>query len=49
MLLRGPRVRTTEFQMPEIARSWGWIVAAGILAILFVALLGPGFKWPAIK
>lgn len=49
LLLRGPRVRSTEFQMPEITRSWGWILAAGVLAILFIAVLGPGFKWPAIK
>jgi hypothetical protein len=47
MLLRGPRVRSTEFQMPEITRSWGWIVVAGILAVLFIAVLGPGFDWSA--
>lgn len=47
MLLRGPRVRSTELQMPEITRSWGWIVAAGVVAVLFIAVLGPGLKWPA--
>ena len=47
LLLRGPRVRSCEFQMPEIRRSWGWIVVAGILAVCFIAVLGPGFKWPA--
>jgi hypothetical protein len=47
LLLRGSRVRSTEFQMPEITRSWGWIVAAGALAVLSIAVLGPGFKWHA--
>lgn len=26
----------------EIARSWPWLVAAGLVAALFVGLLGPG-------
>ncbi len=49
LLLRGPRVRSTEFQMQGIARSWGWIVLAAILAVFFIAVLGPGFKWAAHK
>jgi|HubBroStandDraft_4_1064222.scaffolds.fasta_scaffold29549_2 hypothetical protein len=49
MLLRGPRVRSTEFQMPPITRSRGWIIAAGVLAILFIAVLGPGLRWSATK
>lgn len=49
LLLRGPRVRSMEFQMPEITRSWGWIVAAGVLVVFFIAVLGPGFNWAAIK
>jgi hypothetical protein len=48
-LLRGPRVRSTEFQMPPITRSWGWIAAAGVLAIFFIAVLGPGLRWSATK
>jgi hypothetical protein len=47
LLLRGPRVRSTELQMPAITRSWGWIIAAGILVVVFVAVMGPGFKWGA--
>jgi hypothetical protein len=47
MLLRGPGVRSSEFQMPAITRSWGWIIAAGVLALGFIAVLGPGIKWPA--
>ncbi len=49
ILLRGPRVRSTEFQMPPITRSWGWIIVAGVLAILFIAVLGPGLRWSATK
>jgi hypothetical protein len=43
-LLHGPRIPSTELQMPEIERSWGWIIAALVLAILFIAGLGPGVK-----
>ncbi|MGC1998760.1 MAG: hypothetical protein WA658_02825, partial [Candidatus Acidiferrales bacterium] len=49
LLLRGPRVRSTELQMPEITRSWGWILAAVALALLFIDVMGPGFRWPANK
>ncbi len=41
-LLRGPHIPSSEFQMPEIERSRGWIVAAAVLAIVFVAVLGRG-------
>jgi hypothetical protein len=41
-LLYGPRIPSTQLQMPEIERSWGWMIAAVILAILFIAGLGPG-------
>lgn len=44
-LLFGPRIRSTQLQMPEIERSWGWMIAALILAILFIAGLGPGLKF----
>jgi hypothetical protein len=44
-LLYGPRIPNTQLQMPEIERSWGWVIAAVILAILFIAGLGPGVKF----
>jgi hypothetical protein len=44
-LLQGPRIPKSELQMPEIGRSWGWIIAAAILAVVFVAGLGPGVKF----
>lgn len=45
MMLRGPRIPSSSLQMPPLTRSWGWIVAAGVLAILFVAILGPSVKF----
>ena len=44
-LLRGPRIPSSELQMPEIERSRGWMVVAVILAIVFIAGLGPGLKF----
>lgn len=44
-LLYGPRIPNAKFQMPEIESSWGWVIAAVILAILFIAGLGPGVKF----
>jgi hypothetical protein len=44
-LLQGPRIPSSELQMPEIERSWSWIVAAVILAVAFIAGLGPGVKF----
>jgi hypothetical protein len=44
-LLYGPRIPSSEFQMPEIERSWGWIIVAVVLAIGFIAGLGPGVKF----
>jgi hypothetical protein len=44
-LLYGPRIPSSEFQMPEIERSRGWIIAAVILAIGFIMGLGPGVKF----
>ena len=46
-LLYGPRIPSSEFQMPEIERSLGWIIAAALLAIGFVMGLGPGVKFPS--
>jgi len=44
-LLYSPRIPSSELQMPEIDRSPGWIVAAVILAIVFIARLGPGLRF----
>lgn len=45
MLLRGPRIPTSALQMPPLTRSWGWIISGGVLAVLFIAILGPGLKF----
>ena len=47
-LLYGPRIPSSEFQMPEIERSRGWIIAAVVLAIGFIAGLGPGIKFHSL-
>ena len=44
-LLYGPRIPSSEFQMPEIEPSRGWIIAAVVLAIGFIMGLGPGVKF----
>ena len=44
VLLRNPKIPNSELQMPEIESSPGWIVAAVILALGFIAGLGPGLK-----
>lgn len=44
-LLQNPRIPGSELQMSEIERSLGWIVAAVILAAVFIAGLGPGVKF----
>ena len=44
-LLYGPRFPSSEFQMPEIERSRGWIIAAVVLAIAFILRLGPGVRF----
>jgi hypothetical protein len=43
-LLKNPRIPSSEFRMPEIERSLGWVIAAVVLAIGFIAGLGPGVK-----
>jgi hypothetical protein len=44
-LLKGPRIPSSELQMPEIERSWGWMITAFVLAAAFIAGLGPGVKF----
>jgi hypothetical protein len=44
-LLHNPRIPSSELQMSEIERSLGWIVAAVILATVFIAGLGPGVRF----
>jgi len=44
-LLYGPRIPGSEFQIPEIERNWGWIIAAVVLSIGFIIGLGPGVKF----
>jgi len=46
-LLRGPRIPSSQSQMAEIQRSWGWIVVAILLTTVFIAVLGPGVKFPS--
>jgi hypothetical protein len=47
-LLYGPRIPSSEFQMPEIDHSRGWIIAAVVLAIGFIAGLGPGVRFHSL-
>jgi hypothetical protein len=44
-LLHGPRIPRSKLQMPEIKRDWRWLIAAVVLATLFIAKLGPGVKF----
>ncbi len=48
-LLHGPRIPSSELQMPEIERSWGWMIAAVVLAAVFIAGVGPGVKFHAVR
>lgn len=43
-LLKNPRILNSKFQMPEIGPSLVWIIIAVVLAIGFIAGLGPGVK-----
>jgi len=47
-LFYGTRIPSCEFQMPEMERSRGWIIAAVVLAIGFVTGLGPGVKFHSL-
>ncbi|HEY4903297.1 MAG TPA: hypothetical protein VIH89_07495 [Candidatus Sulfotelmatobacter sp.] len=44
-LLYGRRIPSTELQMPEIKRAWGWVIAAVVLTIVFIAGIGRGVKF----
>jgi len=48
-LLHGQRIPSSKLQMPEIERSWGWMIAAVVLGTVFIAGLGPGVKFHAAK
>jgi hypothetical protein len=43
-LLYGPRIPSSDLQMPEIKLNRAWIISATILAIVFILKLGPGIK-----
>ena len=43
--LKGSRIPPGSFEMGPLIRSRGWIVAASILAAVFVVVLGPGLKF----
>jgi hypothetical protein len=47
-LLHNPHIPSSEFQMPEIKRRWGWMIAAVVLAIGFMRGLGPGVKFHSL-
>lgn len=47
-LFRSPRIPSSGFQVPEVERSQGWMTAAVVLAIVFIAGLGPGVKFHSI-
>jgi hypothetical protein len=48
-LLRGPRIPSSALQMPEIERNRGWMIVAVVLAIMFIAGLGPGVKFHSVR
>lgn len=44
--LKGDRIPPGAEPEPKpIPRSWGWIVTAGVLAVAFIAVLGPGLRF----
>jgi hypothetical protein len=48
-LLHGPRIPNSELQMPEIERNRVLMIAAAVLAILFIAVLGPGVRLNSVR
>ena len=45
LLLRGRQIPPGEFEMPPLARSRGWITIGALVAVAFIAVLGPGLKF----
>jgi hypothetical protein len=48
-LLHGPRIPSGEFQIGEIECSRGWMAVAVVLAFVFIAGLGPGVTFNAVR
>lgn len=45
-LVRQPRGEITETAVvPPLPRSWGWVTLAAIVAVVFIAVLGPGIRF----
>jgi hypothetical protein len=44
---RGQGIPPMAFEMPPLSRSRAWMIAGGILGILFIAVLGPGLTFRA--
>jgi hypothetical protein len=44
-LLRGPDIPPASGPVAALGRSWGWVALAGLVALAFVALLGPGIHF----
>lgn len=44
-LLRGGMIPVNSFEMPAFTRSRGWMVAAALVAIVFIFVLGSGLKF----
>ncbi|MGH9685361.1 MAG: hypothetical protein ACRD4S_17340 [Candidatus Acidiferrales bacterium] len=45
LLLRGRQIPPGDFEMPPLTRSRGWIVVGALVAVAFIAVLGPGLKF----
>ena len=44
-VLRGDRIPRSDSEILPLSRSPGWMIAAGIVGVLFVAVVGPGVKF----
>ena len=44
-MFRGNRIPRTAFEMPRLSHSRGWMIAAGIVGVLFISVLGRGLKF----
>jgi hypothetical protein len=44
-LFRGRRIPESSLQVGPLSQSWGWLIAGGILGLLFIFALGPGVKF----